>query len=101
MADDLAKAGAALEQSVPVTHQIVKAKIKSRKWKFKHKRACAFYGNKRKPKMEIERKWPRDGRRAYSQLRTGHSKLLNSYLIQIDKRDNPRCSKCDEEDGDD
>ena len=39
-ADDLANRGAQMDQSgVPVTHNIVKAKIKSRKWEIVHERA--------------------------------------------------------------
>ena len=46
-ADELAKAGSELPQdNVPVTHQIMNAKIKSRGWPITHPRAAKTYVNK-------------------------------------------------------
>ena len=73
-ADELAKAGSELPQeNIPVTHQIMKAKIKSRGWPITHQRAADTYRNKRKPNWKIERKWPKAVRSLFSRLRTGHT----------------------------
>ena len=97
-ADQLANAGTSLAQNdIPVTHNIVKAKIKSRKWVIKHERASLVYGNRRGPKYEIESKWPRNVRRTFQQLRTGHSPLLLKYQYLIDKIDDATCG-CELED---
>ena len=91
-ADALANAGAAMEQStIPVTQSIVQAKIKARKWSVHHERAQTIYGERRGPKTEIESKWPRDERRVYQQLRTGHCKYLQNYRYLIDLEDDAIC----------
>ena len=98
-ADELAKQGSELEQSeIPVTHAIVKAKIKSRKWTIEHQRAKDTYGDRRKPDFKTERKWPQHVRRLYSRLRTGHTPELKSYRHRIGTEESPLCDKCGEED---
>ena len=48
--NDKADAGSELNQdNTPVTHQIVKSKIKARKWSILHQKAMDTYGNRRKP----------------------------------------------------
>ena len=97
-ADQLANAGTSLTQTdIPVTHKIVKAKIKSRKWVITHERASQMYGNRRGPKFEIESKWPRSVRRTFQQLRTEHSPLLRKYQYLIDNIDDATCD-CEVED---
>ena len=56
-----------------------------------------MYGDRRKPKFELERKWPRKVRSAYVRLRTDHSKLLAKYRYLIEKETSPLCS-CRRED---
>ena len=97
-ADELAKEGTKLNQdNTPVTHQIVKAKIKARKWRNTHKRAIDTYGNRRKPKFEIERKWPKAVRTLFSRLRTGHANELKAYQLRLNTVEDGRCEECNEE----
>ena len=59
-ADRLANAGTKKSQTnIPVTHAIVKAKIKGRTWQPTHPRAVNIYGSRRGPREDIESKWPR------------------------------------------
>ena len=77
-----------MDQSrVPVTYNIVKAKIKPRKWEIVHVRARETYKERGMPKFEIER-WP------HSQLFTGHAKELRhyQYLICIKDVEGPSCT---------
>ena len=96
-ADELAKLGSALNQEgVMVTHAIVKAKIKSRKWDVTHARARAAYGERRGPEVKVEVKWPRKVRTLFSRLRTGHAKELRYYRYLVEMEDDPMCD-CGEE----
>ena len=98
-ADELAKAGGEQDQvDIPVTHQIVKSKIKSRKWTVEHLKANETYGDLRKPKFKEERKWPKKTRSLYSRLRTGHAKELKHYRWRIEQEDDALCEECGEED---
>ena len=93
--DELAKSGCELDQSmIPVTHQIVKAKIKGRKWEIEHPRAKITYGEARKPNFKIEREWPKKARTLYSRLRTGHAKELKQYRHRIEQEDDALCEMC-------
>ena len=84
-----------MDQSlIPVTHQIVKAKIKDRKWKIEHPRAKITYGEARKPNFKIEREWPKKVRTPYSRLRTGHAKELKQYRNRIEQEDDALCEMC-------
>ena len=95
-ADELAKKGAAMCQSnIPVTHSIVKAKIRQRPWYIPHKGARTIYGERRKPRVDIESRWPRKVRTLYARLRTGHCKELANYRWRIEKEDNETCRECD------
>ena len=79
-ADELAKKGSMKNQeNIPVTHSILKTKIKGKKWESTHERAT--FGEKRSPKMEIERTWPKKVRTLYSRLRTGHTTELKAYKV--------------------
>ena len=60
-------------------------------------RVRKIYRDRRKPKFEIEKKWPRKVRSTFSHLRTDHSKLLARYRYLIEKEPLPLCS-CREED---
>ena len=46
----------------------MKARIRRTKWKISHERVSRIYKNRRKPKIELERKWPRRVRTLYSRL---------------------------------
>ncbi len=94
-ADELAKRGTTKSQDgIPVTHNIMKAKIKGRKWEVSHARALETYGDRRGPKMEVERPWPRSRRTLFARLRTGHAMELKAYRHKIEKEDDPNCEHC-------
>ena len=96
-ADQLANLGTKMSQlRVPVSEKIMKARIRRTKWKISHERVSRIYKNRRKPKIELERKWPRRVRTLYSRLRTGHSKELAQYRYLIEKEEAPECA-CGEE----
>ena len=91
IADELAAKGTSLDQSnITVTHSIVKAKIRNRRWTPTHPRACATYGERIKPKR-IESSWPNHVRVAFSKLRTGHSKDLREYRHRLQIEEDPFC----------
>ena len=97
-ADALAEEGTHLDQSsTPVSHSIIKAKIKARKWEVSHKRAKTMYGERRKPKFEEEKSWPKKVRTLFSKLRTGHSTELKRYRFLIEKEDDPICNLCEQD----
>ena len=73
---------------------IMKARIRRKKWIPTHDRVRKIYKERRKPKIELERKWPRKVRSAYSRLRTGHSKQLAYYRYLIEKEDSPEYPEC-------
>ena len=90
-ADELADKGTLLDQTETiVTHSIIKAKIRNRKWEPTHDRARATYAERRKPK-DIEKSWPKHVRSAYAKLRTGHSKDLREYRHRIGIEEDPYC----------
>ena len=69
-ADRLANEGTKLDQSeIPITYAIAQARVRKRKWEVKHTRARDVYGERKNPKMEIERGWPRTVRTLYARLR--------------------------------
>ena len=91
-ADALARKGSAMNQNqIPVTHSIIRAKIRGKKWPVTHERAAKMYKEKRGPIYEVERNWPRNARRNFQQLRTDHSKLLKNYRYLIDLEEDPFC----------
>ena len=91
-ADTLAEKGTKLPQvGVPVTHATAKARIRREKWKIGHERAKKVYGERRCPKFEVEKRWPRNVRSLYARLRTGHAKELRDYRYKIDQEDDPFC----------
>ena len=97
-ADELAKQGSDMPQdNVGVSHKSVKAKILARKWEIKHPRAKEMYGERRGPKMEVEKVWPRSVRSLYGRLRTEHSMDLAYYRYKLDKEEDPYCTACGEE----
>ena len=97
-ADALAKEGSELNQdNTLVTHQIVKSKIKARKWAVSHKRAMDTYGSRRKPDFKTERQWPKTVRTLFSRLRTGHALELRSYQHRLDPSKDPRCAECQQD----
>ena len=63
-----------------LANSTVKARIKRRRWNVEHGRAVEIYEKKRKPNMEVEKKWPQKVRTLYARLRTNHAKELKSYL---------------------
>ena len=50
-----------------------------------------MYGERRCPKFEVEKMWPRNVHSLYAHLRTGHAKELQDYRYKIDQEDNPFC----------
>ena len=96
-ADRLADEGTKLDQTeVPITHAIAKARIKRTKWSTTHKRAKEIFQEKRKPKLQVERQWPRRVQSLFSRLRSGHAKELRQYMYKIDVAEDPYC-ECGEE----
>ena len=94
--DGLADEGTKLPQEgIPVTHATAKARIKRVKWEVKHARAKETFGERRKPKFEVERAWTRSVRSLFSRLRTGHAKELKQYKYKIEAEDDPYC-ECEE-----
>ena len=90
-ADELANKGTLLDQrNTIVTHSIIKAKIRNRKWTPTNERALATFVDRTKPK-DVERSWPRHVRTAYAKLRTGHSKDLKQYRHRIKIEEDPFC----------
>ena len=95
-ADELAKEGTLLDQEkIPVVPSIVKAKIRARPWEIHHPPAKRMYGDRRKPRFDIEKNWPRSVRTLFSRLRSGHSMKLADYRFVIDKEEDDACQKCD------
>ena len=91
-ADELANQGSKLCQvGIPVSHEIVKARIKRRKWSITHERAKVTYGDRRSPRFDVEKQWPRSERRLFARLGTGHAKELKRYAYLIDSEDDPTC----------
>ena len=94
-ADELAKAGSAMCQSgIPVTRNIIKARVKRRPWEVKHERALATFGNRRKPKFEIEKEWPKRVRVLFTRLRSGHAMELKGYRHFIGIEEDDLCNSC-------
>lgn len=90
--DELANEGAKLPQEgIPVTHATAKARIKRTKWEVTHPRAQEIYGERRMPRVEIERKWVRKVRTLFSRLRTDHAPQLKQYMYKIEGEDDPYC----------
>ena len=94
-ADKLADSGTRMSQSnIPVTHEIIKAKIRRAPWQISHPEAKETFRNRRKPQLDIESRWPRNVRVLYSQLRTGHCKELRDYRWVIEADDDNTCQQC-------
>ena len=95
--DELADVGAKMAQNgIPVTHATAKARIKRVKWEVKHARAQETFGERRKPKFEVESAWTRGVRSLFSRLRTGHAPELKQFKYKIEAEDDPYC-ECGEE----
>ena len=95
IADQLANEGRKKDQSsTPVTQAILKAKIKARKWVPTHPRAKQIYGQKLRPKFEIEKSWTRLMRSLFARLRTDHAKELANYRYRIGTEKSPNCEQC-------
>ena len=83
-ADELANQGSKLCQvGIPVSHEIVKARIKRRKWSVTHERAKETYGGRKSPRFDVDKQWPRSVRSLFARLRTGHAKELKLYTHLI------------------
>ena len=91
-ADALAGTGAKMNQKdTIVTHKIVKAKILNRKWTITNPKAWKIIQNRRGPKSEVEKRWPKSVRRKYSQLRSRHAMELRYYRNKIEIDDDAKC----------
>ena len=89
----MANEGTKLDQSdIPITYAIAQARIRKRKWEATHERAKEVFGERKKPKMEIEREWPRSVRTLFSRLRSDHSRELKHYQYRIEIADDPFCT---------
>ena len=98
-ADKLASEGTNKDQeNAPVTLSIIKSKIRGHKWEFEHQREADTFKERRKPKYDIEKKWPENVRRSYSRMRSGHDKKLKSYRHFIGTEENSDCEECGERD---
>lgn len=98
-ADQLANLGAKMRQEeTPVPFGITKAKIKAEKWRIVHDRAREMYGERRKPRSDIEKKWPRRIRSQFARLRTDHAKELKIYQKKIENIEDATCEVCGEGD---
>ena len=94
-ADALANRGAGeAQEDAPVTYSIVRAKVRRKKWKIQHERASEVFGDRRKPKFEIEKGWPLEIRRNYGRFRSNHSKELKSFRKFIQIEEDEKCSEC-------
>lgn len=98
-ADELARRGTEMNQDhTIVTHKIIKAKIKNRRWQVNHQRAKETYQQRYSPKFDVEKKWPRNIRTLYARLRTGHEVELRKYRHFIETEEDNLCEHgCGEE----
>ena len=95
-ADKLANDGREKDQSkVPVTHAIIKAKIKARPWQPTHAGAKEMYDGRLKPKFEVEANWTRRVRSLFARLRSNHAKELAYYQHKIGNIASPNCKECE------
>ena len=85
------------QDNVPVTHQIVMTKIKSKTWEVAHDRAKATIEDRRKPRVKVDKKWPRSIRSLYAHLRTGHEMELRVYQHRMNEDVKPICEICRED----
>ena len=91
-ADRLAELGTKGDQKeIPITQAIGYAKVKKKRWTITHKRAKTIFRDKLKPKLNIEKTWPRRVQSLYSRLRSDHCKELKAYLYRIEVIDDPNC----------
>ena len=91
-ADELARLGTEMEQdNTFITHKIVKAKIMNQKWRIQNEKAQAIYQNRRSPKTEIEKTWPKRVRTKFAQLRSGHAVELRYYRQKIELDESATC----------
>ena len=99
-ADELAKIGSEemSQDNTPVTHAIMKAKIKAKRWPIKHQRAKDIFKTAQKPRFKIEGKWPKHVRSLYSRLRTDHAMELKTYRLRLGQEEDAVCEKCGLED---
>ena len=97
-ADNQAKEGSNKDQQlIPIERDIiVKPKIKSKKQEITHEGAKSKFGNRRKPKIEIERKWPQKVRILYSKMRTNHCTSLKVYQHKLEEEKEKNCRLCKE-----
>ena len=79
------------QDGVPVMHVTAKARIRRKKWTIGYDRAAEVYGGRRRPKFDVERKWPGNVQLLYARLRSGHAKELRDYMYKIDQRDDLFC----------
>ena len=56
-----------------------------------HARAREIYGERRAPRTEIKKAWPRRVRTGHARFRTGHAKELKKYRRKIDKGEDVIC----------
>ena len=77
------------QKEIPITQAI--AKVKKKRWTITHKRAKTIFRDKLKPKLNIEKTWPRRVQSLYSRLRSDHCKELKAYLYRIEVIDDPNC----------
>jgi len=96
-ADELARQGTEMcQEDVIVTHKIIRAKIRNRRWDVTHERAKALYGQRRAPKYAIEKIWPKGVRRLFARMRTDHDPELRWYREFVGAEESNWCEEgCD------
>lgn len=93
-ADELASIGTTMDQEgIPVSHKIIKAKIKRQGWSITHERARKIYKHRRSPINDVEKKWPRRVRTLFARLRSGHAMQLKAYRHFIELEDDALCEE--------
>ena len=96
-ADKIADEARQLDQkTTEVSRKIVKAKIKGKKWEITHPRAKETYMERRAPRKNIEKAWPRKVRTMYARLQTDHEKNLKDWRHRmLGKEETGMCEKCE------
>ena len=73
----------------------MKAKIKAIKWTPTHSGAKEIFGERLRPKFEVESKWTRRMRSLFARLRSNHAKELRYYQHKIGNIESPNCQECE------
>ena len=61
-----------------MTGKITRARIKREKWRVERDRASITYKDRRQPRTEIEKNWPRKVKSLFTTICSGHSKEIDT-----------------------